>query len=160
MTSCRGPERRDRIFSKDANHFSAEIVLIRTGAAVAGFATIGTQNVQINKYEVPTQRSPTHDPALAPDGLPWCAGQAENKIGRLNTNTGGFKKYLLRVQDCGPHGWVDDANGNVWFTAISGAYFGKLDRTTGAIVGSPLPIDGLYLAYSGVNKMAVVDLDR
>jgi hypothetical protein len=32
-------------------------------ATLAGFATVGTLNVQINEYDVPTPRSRPHDPA-------------------------------------------------------------------------------------------------
>src|SRR5713101_7724103 len=102
-------------------------------AAVAGFAAVGTLNVQIKEYEVPTPQSRPHDPALAPDGSLWYTGQGANKLGRLNPNTGEFKEYPLKTPNSGPHGLVADKNGNIWFTAISGGYIGKLDPKTGEI---------------------------
>jgi virginiamycin B lyase len=102
-------------------------------ATVAGFATVGTLNVQIKEYEVPTPRSRPHDPALAPDGSLWYTGQGANKLGRLDPKTGEFKEYPLKTRDSGPHGLVADKEGNIWFTAISGGYVGKLNPKTGEI---------------------------
>jgi virginiamycin B lyase len=102
-------------------------------AAVAGFAMVGTLNVQINEYEVPTVRSRPHDPALAPDGSLWYTGQGANKLGRLDPKTGMFKEYPLKTPGSGPHGLVADNEGNIWFTAISGGYIGKLDPKSGEI---------------------------
>src|SRR5256884_2007534 len=102
-------------------------------ASVAGFATVGTLNVQIKEYEVPTPNSRPHDPAIAPDGSLWYTGQAANKLGRLDPKTGEFKEYPLKTRNSGPHGLVADRDGNIWFTAISGGYVGKLDPKTGEI---------------------------
>jgi virginiamycin B lyase len=102
-------------------------------AATAAFAAVGTLNVQIKEYEVPTPKSRPHDPALAPDGSLWYTGQGANKLGRLDPKTGEFKEYPLKTPNSGPHGLVADKNGNIWFTAISGGYVGKLDPKTGEI---------------------------
>src|SRR6266542_4336729 len=102
-------------------------------ATVAGFATVGTLNVQIKEYEVPTPQSRPHDPALAPDGSLWYTGQAANKLGRLDPQSGQFKEYPLKTPDSGPHGLVADNQGNIWFTAISGGYVGKLNPKTGEV---------------------------
>jgi len=91
-------------------------------ATLAGFATVGTLNVEIKEYDVPTPRSRPHDPALAPDGSLWYTGQGANKLGRLDPKTGEFKEYPLKTRDSGPHGLVADKDGNIWFTAISGGY--------------------------------------
>jgi virginiamycin B lyase len=102
-------------------------------ATLAGFATVGTLNVQINEYDVPTPRSRPHDPAMGPDGSLWYTGQGANKLGRLDPKTGKFKEYPLKTRDSGPHGLVADKEGNIWFTAISGGYIGKLDPKTGEV---------------------------
>jgi virginiamycin B lyase len=102
--------------------------------ALAASQTVGTLNVQIKEYEVPTSNSRPHDPALAPDGSLWYTGQGANKLGRLNPKTGEFKEFALTTADSGPHGLVADHDGNIWFTAISGGYVGKLDPKTGKIV--------------------------
>ena len=75
-------------------------------ATVAGLAVAGTLSVQIKEYEVPTPRSRPHDPALAPDGSLWYAGQGANKLGRLDPKTGEFKEFPLKTPNSGPHGLV------------------------------------------------------
>jgi virginiamycin B lyase len=113
---------------------------------VTGFGTVGTLNVQIKEYEVPTARSRPHDPALAPDGSLWYTGQGANKLGRLDPKTGEFKEYPLKTRGSGPHGLVADKEGNIWFTAISGGYIGKLNPKSGEITEYRPPQDQLYRA--------------
>jgi len=110
-----------------------KVCLFALAATLAGFAAVGTLNVDIKEYEVPTPRSRPHDPAIAPDGSLWYTGQGVNKLGRLDPKTGEFKEYTLKTPNSGPHGLVADKAGNIWFTAISGGYVGKLDPMTGAI---------------------------
>jgi virginiamycin B lyase len=109
------------------------VCLLTPLVSALAFAAIGTLNVQIREYEVPTPKSRPHDPALAPDGSLWYTGQAANKLGRLDPATGAFKEYPLKTPHSGPHGLVADQQGNIWFTAISAGYVGKLDPKTGDI---------------------------
>jgi virginiamycin B lyase len=101
---------------------------------VAAFAAVGTLNVPIKEYEVPTPNSRPHDPAVAPDGALWYTGQGSNKLGRLDPGSGQFREYPLKTPDSGPHGLVADSDGNIWFTAIYAGYIGKLNPKTGDIV--------------------------
>lgn len=96
-------------------------------------AAVGTLNVPIKEYEIPTPDSRPHDPAFAPDGALWVTEQAANKLGRLDSKTGEFKEYSLKTPDSRPHGLVADKAGNIWFTAIAGGYIGKLNPKTGEI---------------------------
>src|SRR6202043_4278719 len=118
-----------------------KLCLFTLAATLAGSVTVGTLNVQIKEYEVPTPKSRPHDPALAPDGSLWYTGQAANKLGRLDPKTGEFKEYPLKTPGSGPHGLVADQQGNIWFTAISGGYVGKLDPKTGEGSEHPAPAD-------------------
>ena len=68
-----------------------KLCLFTVAAALAGSAKVGTLDVQIQEYEVPTPNSRPHDPALAPDGSLWYTGQGANKLGRLDPKTGEFK---------------------------------------------------------------------
>jgi virginiamycin B lyase len=108
-------------------------VFALAATALAASPTVGTLNVQIREYELPTPKSFPHDPAFAPDGSLWYTGQAVNKLGHLDPKTGEFKEYALKVPNSGPHGLVADKEGNIWFTAISAGYVGKLDPNTGKI---------------------------
>jgi len=108
-----------------------KVSLLILGTAIAAYAAVGKLSVQIKEYEVPTPKSRPHDPALAPDGSLWYTGQAANKLGRLDPETGEFKEYPLKTPNSGPHGLVADKDGNIWFTAISAGYVGKLDPKSG-----------------------------
>jgi len=118
-----------------------KLCLFTLAATLASATTVGTLNVQITEYEVPTPKSRPHDPALAPDGSLWYTGQGANKLGRLDPKTGEFKEYALNTPNSGPHGLVADKDGNIWFTAISGGYVGKLNPRTGEIA-EYRPADG------------------
>ena len=110
-----------------------KLCLFAIAATLAGSASVGVLNVQIQEYDVPTPKSRPHDPALAPDGSLWYTGQAANKLGRLDPKTGEFKEYPLKTPNSGPHGLVSDKDGNIWFTAISAGYVGKLNPKTSEI---------------------------
>ena len=109
------------------------LFLFLLAATLLGFSAVGTLNVKIQEYEVPTPKSRPHDPAVAPDGSLWYTGQGANKIGRLDPKTGEFKEFALKTPNSGPHGLTADKDGNIWFTAISGGYVGKLNPKTGEI---------------------------
>ncbi len=110
-----------------------KLCLFTLAATLFAAATVGTLNVRIVEYDVPTPKSRPHDPAFAPDGSLWYTGQAANKLGRLDPKTGEFKEYPLKTPNSGPHGLVADKDGNIWFTAISAGYVGKLDPKSGGI---------------------------
>lgn len=118
-----------------------KLYLFTIAAALFAAAAVGTLNVRIVEYDVPTSKSRPHDPAVAPDGSLWYTGQAANKLGRLDPKSGEFKEYPLKTTNSGPHGLVADKDGNIWFTAISAGYVGKLDPKTGGIT-EYRPADG------------------
>ena len=111
----------------------SKLCLFALAATFAASTAVGTLDVQIKEYDVPTPKSRPHDPALAPDGSLWYTGQGANKLGRLDPKTGEFKEYPLKTPNSGPHGLTADKDGNIWFTAISGGYVGKLNPKTGEI---------------------------
>jgi len=61
-----------------------KLCLFMLAATLAGATTVGTLNVRIQEYEVPTPKSRPHDPAVASDGSLWYTGQGANKLGRLD----------------------------------------------------------------------------
>ena len=81
-------------------------------AVLAASSNVGTLDVQIREFEVPTPHSRPHDPAIAPDGSLWYTGQGVNKLGRLDPKTGQFKEYALKTEKSGPHGLVANKDGN------------------------------------------------
>ncbi len=110
-----------------------KLSLFTLAATLAVSTNVGTLDVQIQEFEVPTPKSRPHDPARAPDGSLWYTGQGSNKLGRLDPKTGEFKEYPLKTPNSGPHGLVADQGGNIWFTAIYAGYVGKLNPMNGEI---------------------------
>ncbi len=51
--------------------YLSKLCLFTLAVTLAASPTVGTLNVQIQEYEVPTPKSRPHDPALAPDGSLW-----------------------------------------------------------------------------------------
>ena len=102
-------------------------------ASIAAMAS----EISIEEWDVPTENSRPHDPAVAPDGALWFTEQRANKLGRLDPQTGQMKEFPLRTPGSGPHGLVADREGNIWFTAISKGYVGKLDPKTGSVKEYP-----------------------
>ena len=50
-------------------------------ATIVALVAVGTLDVQIKEFDVPTPNSRPHAPALAPDGSLWYMGQAANTLG-------------------------------------------------------------------------------
>lgn len=95
--------------------------------------------VRIQEWDVPTQNSLPHDPAVGADGSLWYTGMNSNTLGRLDPKTGEIKEYPVKTPGSGPHGLVADRQGNIWFTANRKGYIGKLNPVTGEVVEYPLP---------------------
>lgn len=87
-------------------------------AIVVAFASVGTLNVQIREFDVPTPNARPH-PAVAPDGALWTTEQVANKLGRLDPASGQFKEYPLKTPNSGPHGLVADRDGTSSFMSAS-----------------------------------------
>jgi len=95
--------------------------------------------VTIREWAVPTKGAHPHDPAVGADGALWFTEQMQNKIGRLDPQSGKFDEFPLKLADSGPHGLVADREGNIWFTGNFKGYIGKLDPKTGAVKEYKIP---------------------
>jgi virginiamycin B lyase len=105
-------------------------------------ADVGTLNVNIQEWAVPTKGGHPHDPAVGPDDALWFTEQMANKLGRLDPKTGAIQEYPLATdKNSGPHGLVADKDGNIWFTANFGGYIGKLDPRTGKVTEYKMPLE-------------------
>ena len=51
-----------------------------------------------------------------------------------------MKEFVLKTPNSGPHGIVEDKDGNIWYTAINVQKIGKLNPKTGEITEYPMPI--------------------
>jgi streptogramin lyase len=68
-----------------------KLCLFTLAATIAASPAVGTLNVQIQEYEVPTPKSRPHDPALASDGSLWYTGQ-----GPINSDVSTRRRGRLR----------------------------------------------------------------
>ena len=80
-----------------------------------------------------TIRSP---PRTARSGGP---ANLSNKLGRVDPKTGAIREYTLKTPHTGPHGLVEDKDGNIWFTGNHAALIGKLDPKTGLVTEYKMP---------------------
>ena len=60
-------------------------------------------------------------------------------LGRIDPKTGKIKEFRPPTPGSGPHGLVEDKDGNIWFTANSKGYIGKLDPKTGSSPNTSCP---------------------
>jgi virginiamycin B lyase len=94
--------------------------------------------LSIKEWTVPWEKSRPRDPAVAPDGKVFFVGQVGNYIGRLDPQTGEFKKYEIDP-GTNPHNLIIDAKGQVWYAGNRNRIIGRLDPATGAISRYPMP---------------------
>src|ERR1700680_3717520 len=132
-----GPYKRSWARARIAEERAEERVRIALSAVSE--PTVSELKVNIREWTVPTKGAHPHDPAVAPDGSLWFTEQLQNKLGRLDPESGTFKEYALKIEDSGPHGLVADADGNIWFTGNAKGYIGKLDPKTGDVKVYKMP---------------------
>jgi virginiamycin B lyase len=65
-----------------------------------------------------------------------------NVLGRIDPKTGQIKEYALKTPHSGPHGLIEDRDGNIWYTGNTGSLMGKLDPRTGAVTEYKTPEPG------------------
>jgi len=78
------------------------------------------------------------DAYAAPDGKVWFVGQEGNFVGRLDPNTGDFKKFTID-EGTNPHNLVVDKQGAVWYTGNRNGRIVKLDPATGKLTTFKMP---------------------
>jgi virginiamycin B lyase len=125
------PEERDAIAEYLAAHFPPHEQ--RAPKLVPGEAEIA-----FKEWQVPTLGQRSRDPAEAPDGSIWWAGQWGNLLGRIDPATGEMTEYPLPAGAM-PHTVLLDDEGQVWYTGNKNATIGKLDPETGEGTEYPMP---------------------
>ena len=65
-----------------------------------------------------------------------------NVLGRVNPATGEIKEFQLKTPHSGPHGLMEDQDGNIWYTGNTGSLIGKLDPKTGDVTEYTTPEAG------------------
>lgn len=89
-------------------------------------------DVEFKVWKIPGASHYPHDPMVHSDGSIWYAARFSNTLGRFDPKTEKFTEYTTNIPNSGPHGLKEDADGNIFFTAISAmpTYIGKLDNKT------------------------------
>jgi virginiamycin B lyase len=98
----------------------------------------GPEQVAFKEWVTPTLGQRSRDPAPAPDGSIWWAGQWADLIGRIDPKTGAMKEYPLPAK-AKPHTVLLDAKGGVWYMGNGNATIGKLDPATGKVTEYKMP---------------------
>lgn len=111
--------------------------------ALAAFAPAAAADVDVKftVWKIPGATHYPHDPMVhSKDGSIWYASRMSNTLGRFDPKTEEFSEYTTRVPNSGPHGLKEDADGNIYFTAISAkpTYIGKLDVSSGKFTEYPI----------------------
>jgi virginiamycin B lyase len=101
-------------------------------------AAAQAQDVPIQQWHVPYEKSTPRDPSVAPDGRIWFVGQIGNYIAVFDPRTAEFKKWAL-PDTTYPHSNVVAPDGMVWISGNRNGTINRLDPTTGDIKVFKLP---------------------
>ena len=69
-------------------------------------------------------------------GIP---AQLSNAVGRLDPTTGQFREFSLPTPNSGPHGLLEDPDGNIWYTGNAAGLIGKIEPKTGKVTEYKMP---------------------
>ena len=121
------------------------IGLTLAGLVMSVFAgtSAAQTSVRFTVWDVPDASHYPHDPMAHSDGSIWYAARMSSTLGRFDTETETWDEYFTPIPQSGPHGLKEDAEGNIYFTAIDAdpTYIGKLNVTTGEITDYPITFD-------------------
>jgi virginiamycin B lyase len=112
--------------------------------------------------------SAPHDPAFDTKGFGWWTDQAGSRVGYWDPATGNTMSYATPTPNCGVHGLVTDATGNIWYTGQGCDRMGRIDATTREITDyvvpgggrphTPVVLDGIvWFTLQGGGKIGRLD---
>ncbi|MCA9737672.1 MAG: lyase [Gemmatimonadetes bacterium] len=106
--------------------------------AVAPPQDARAQELSIDEWQVPWERSRPRDPYVGPDGRVWFVGQVGNYAAVLDPETGEFERFELG-EAAGPHNLIVADDGKVWYAGNLVRHIGVLDPATSRIDTIPMP---------------------
>ena len=136
------PEQEEEITSYLAEHFPPNER--RTPTLVSG-----PLEITFEEWVTPSLGQRSRDPAEAPDGSIWWAGQYSNMIGRIDPETGEMTEYTL-PPSAHPHTVLFGDGNEVWYTGNKNASIGKLDPASGEITVYEMPDPAAKDPHSGI----------
>ncbi len=99
---------------------------------------LAAQELSIDEWEVPWERSRPRDPYVAPDGRVWFVGQVSHYAAVLDPESGDFERFDLG-DGAGPHNLIVDDDGIVWYAGNAAQHIGRLDPASGEIEKIVMP---------------------
>ena len=140
-------------------------------------ASIDPSTMKIREYTLPATNARPRRIALAPDGTIYYTDYARGFLGHFDAARGTLLKEWKSPggADSEPYGIAVTNDGEVWYSesGVKPNTLVKFDPKSESFSTKPIPSGGgvvrnmvatpdrrLYLACSGVNKVAVVDLNR
>jgi virginiamycin B lyase len=140
-------------------------------------ASIDPNTMRIREYTLPAANARPRRIALAPDGTIYYTDFARGYLGHFDPAGGKLMKEWASPGGTGsePYGIAITNDGEVWYSesGVSPNTLVRFDPKSETFSMKPIPSGGgvvrnmvatpdrrLYLACSGVNKVAVVDLNR
>jgi virginiamycin B lyase len=140
-------------------------------------ASIDPKTMKIREYTLPAPNARPRRIALAPDGTIYYTDYARGYLGHFDPATGKLLKEWTSPGGAGsePYGIAVTKDGKVWYSesGMKPNTLVKFDPKSESFSTEPIPSGGgvvrnmvatpdlrLYLACSGVNKVAVVELNR
>ncbi len=136
------PQQQEDITSYLAEHFPPHDRLAPT-------LVPGPVEVTFEEWVTPSLGQRSRDPAEAPDGSIWWAGQYGNMVGRINPESGEMTEYNL-PPNANPHTVLFDDDNEVWYTGNKNASIGKLDPASGEITVYEMPDPAARDPHSGI----------
>jgi virginiamycin B lyase len=109
----------------------------------------GDAEVTFEEWVVPTLGQRSRDPAEAPDGSIWWAGQWGNLIGRIDPATDEMTEYPLPAGSM-PHSVTIDDASDVWYMGNKNGTVGRLDPESGEITVHEMPDPAAEDPHTGV----------
>lgn len=138
-------------------------------------ATVDPKSMMIHEYTLPNASARPRRLALAPDGSIFYSDYARGYLGHFDPASGKFLKEWPSPggSDSEPYGIAISSDGEVWYSesGVKPNTLVKFDPKSETFSTEPIPSGGgtvrnmvatpdrhLFLACSGVNKVAVVNL--
>ena len=137
--------------------------------------SINPKTLEIKEYLLPAGARPRRL-AINPDGFIYYSDFARGFLGRLDPNTGKVEEWLSPGgPDSEPYGIASTSDGMVWYSesGVKPNTLVQFNPKTKSFRKWPIPSGGgvvrnmvatpdgkLYLACSGVNKVAIVEVSR
>jgi virginiamycin B lyase len=106
--------------------------------ALVSAAPLAAQEITINEWPVPWERTRPRDPYVDGRNQVWFVGQTGDYVASLDPASGQFRRFEL-APGTGPHNLIVDRDGFIWYAGNRTGHIGRLDPRDGSIRRYPMP---------------------